>query len=67
MPCYVGGAFGIQPKGSMRVRPRPLVIALGEPIETNGLSLEDRDALVERARAAMEALKSRVDAALPPA
>lgn len=67
VPCYVGGAFGIQPKGSMRVRPRPLVIALGEPIETNGLSLEDRDALVERARAAMEALKSRVDAALPPA
>ena len=67
VPCYVGGAFGIQPKGSIRVRPRPLVIALGEPIPAAGLTLDDRDALLERSRAAMVALKSRVDAALPPA
>jgi 1-acyl-sn-glycerol-3-phosphate acyltransferase len=67
VPCYVGGAFGIQPKGSIRVRPRPLVIALGPPIPVAGLTLEDRDILLERARQAMLDMKSRVDATLPPA
>ena len=67
VPCYVGGAFGIQPKGSIAVRPHPLIIALGEPIETAGMTLDNRDGLVDQSRAAMEALKSRVDAALPPA
>jgi 1-acyl-sn-glycerol-3-phosphate acyltransferase len=65
VPCYVGGAFGIQPKGSIRVRRSTLHIALGEPIPVTGLTPEDREALLERVREAMQALKTRVDAALP--
>jgi 1-acyl-sn-glycerol-3-phosphate acyltransferase len=64
VPCYVGGAFGIQPKGSIKVQPRPLIISLGEPIPTEGLDMDERDALMRRARASMEALKVRADAAL---
>lgn len=64
VPCYVGGAFGIQPKGSIKVQPHPLIIALAEPIPINGMNMDDRDALMRRARAAMEALKVRTDAAL---
>lgn len=63
-PCYVGGAFGIQPKGSIRVHPHPLRIALGEPIPVTGLTPDDREALMQRGRAAMLALKTRVDSAL---
>jgi 1-acyl-sn-glycerol-3-phosphate acyltransferase len=61
IPVYVGGAFNIQPKGSVRVRGRRMHIAVGEPIATAGLTMDDRDALVERARNAMLALKARVD------
>ncbi len=61
VPCYVGGAFDIQPKGSIRVRPRPVHIAIGEPLVTSGMTADDRDALLERTRAAMEAIKVRVD------
>jgi 1-acyl-sn-glycerol-3-phosphate acyltransferase len=63
IPCYVSGAFQIQPKGSLRVRPRGMVIALGEAIPTTGLTTDDREALKSGAREAMEALKARVDAA----
>jgi 1-acyl-sn-glycerol-3-phosphate acyltransferase len=65
IPCYVGGVFGIQPKGSVRVRKRTICIALGEPIATRGLQAEDRDALQARVREAMEALKKSVDARFP--
>lgn len=65
LPVYVHGAFGIQPKGSLRVRPRPLRILIGEAIPTLGLTHEDRSVLADRVRAAMLALKARVDG--PPA
>ena len=61
IPCYVAGAFGIQPKGSIRVRKKPITIVLGPPIPTAGLRPEDRDALSDRTREAMLALKARVD------
>lgn len=63
VPAYVEGAFGIQPKGSIRVRPRPIRIRLGEPIPTAGLTYDDREALAERVRAAMLALKAGMEAA----
>jgi 1-acyl-sn-glycerol-3-phosphate acyltransferase len=61
IPIYVGGAFDIQPKGSVAVRGRRMHIAVGEPILTAGLTMDDRDALVDRARDAVVALKTRVD------
>ncbi len=61
LPAYVDGAFGIQPKGSIRVRPRPIHIRIGEPIPTAGLTYEERDALSTRVREAMLALKARAE------
>jgi len=64
VPCYVGGAFGIQPKGSIRVRRRHLHICLGAPIRVAGFDLKERDALMERVRGVMEEMKVRTDAML---
>jgi len=61
IPVYVGGAFDIQPKGSVAVRGRRMHIAIGEPIPTAGLDMDGRDALVDQARDAVVALKARVD------
>jgi 1-acyl-sn-glycerol-3-phosphate acyltransferase len=61
IPCYVANTFGIQPKGSVRVRPRPISILLGSPIPVNGMSIEDRDALAARVREEIEALKARAE------
>jgi 1-acyl-sn-glycerol-3-phosphate acyltransferase len=61
VPVYVHGAFGIQPKGSIRVRPRPLHIMIGAPIPTAGLTSDDRDALAQQVRDAMLQLKAQVE------
>lgn len=61
IPVYVGGAFDIQPKGSVQVKGRRMHIAIGEPIPTAGLTMDERDGLVDRARSAVVALKARVD------
>jgi len=62
VPCYVSGAFGIQPKGRIRVHRQPIRITLGAPIGVDGLTVEDREALAERVRQAVLALGARVDA-----
>ncbi len=61
VPCYVAGAFGIQPKGSIRVHKSAMHIALGAPIPAAGLTLEDRDALLDRVEAAVQALKASLE------
>lgn len=66
VPMYVDGAFGIMPKGTVRVRPHPIRVLVGEPIPTAGLTYEDRDALAQRVREAMLRLKARVDASAGP-
>lgn len=62
IPVYVHGTYKILPKGSLRLRPMPIEIRIGAPIATSGLSLNDRDALRDRVRAAIVELKARVDA-----
>jgi 1-acyl-sn-glycerol-3-phosphate acyltransferase len=62
VPAYVHGAFGIQPKGSVRVRPRPLRVLVGEAVPTAGLAYDDRDAVAQRVRAAMDVLKAEAEA-----
>lgn len=64
VPCYVGGAFSIQPKGSLGVRRHRIHIALGRAVPVAGLTMDDRDALAERVRNAMLSLKMRVDGVL---
>ncbi len=62
IPLYVDGAFDIMPKGSIRVRRRPVRILVGEPIPTAGLTYEDRDALAARTREAILGLRERLAA-----
>jgi 1-acyl-sn-glycerol-3-phosphate acyltransferase len=59
VPAYVAGTFGILPKGSIRVRPHPVHVAVGPPIPTAGLAIEEREALRERAREAVAALRAK--------
>jgi 1-acyl-sn-glycerol-3-phosphate acyltransferase len=62
IPVYVHRTFAILPKGGFRVRPRPIEIRVGEPIATTGLTLERRQELRDRVRAAIVQLQARVDA-----
>lgn len=57
VPLYVDGAFRILPKGSRTLRPRPIHVRVGEPIDTRGLAVTDRKKLRERAYAAIAALR----------
>ena len=61
VPVYVHNTFEILPKGGIRLHPRPIRILVGEAIPTAGLSLDDRQGLAERTRAALLALRARVD------
>lgn len=60
IPVYVHHTFEILPKGAWRLRPRPIRLLVGEPIETKGLQAADRERLRDQARAAMVALQSKV-------
>ena len=50
VPVAVQGGDAAMQKGSAIVQPVTLSIRIGEPIETAGLSLSDRDALIARTR-----------------
>ena len=60
IPVYVHHTFEILPKGAWRLRPRPIRLLVGEPIETKGLQPADRERLRDQVRAAMVALQSKV-------
>jgi 1-acyl-sn-glycerol-3-phosphate acyltransferase len=63
VPLYVHATFRILPKGAWRLRPMPIRVLVGEPIATAGMTAHDREGLRARARAAVEALRARVDGA----
>jgi 1-acyl-sn-glycerol-3-phosphate acyltransferase len=65
VPVYVAGTYRILAKGSWRLRPMPIHLEVGDLIPTAGLTLDDREALRDRVRAAIELLKARVDATAP--
>ncbi len=58
VPIYCAGTFDILPKGSIRVRPKPVTLMFGEPISTKGLTYEDREKLMAEARTVIEGLRS---------
>jgi 1-acyl-sn-glycerol-3-phosphate acyltransferase len=62
VPVYVRNTFEIMPKGRFLLRPRPIEIEVGDPIPTAGLTVERRQELRDRVRAAILGLKARVDA-----
>jgi 1-acyl-sn-glycerol-3-phosphate acyltransferase len=62
VPVYVRNTFEIMPKGRFSLRPRPIRIEVAEPIPTAGMTMERRQELRDRVRAAILELKARVDA-----
>jgi 1-acyl-sn-glycerol-3-phosphate acyltransferase len=57
VPVALVGARAAMPKGSAIIRPRTIRVRVGIPIETDGLSFEDRDRLMERTRREIEQLR----------
>jgi 1-acyl-sn-glycerol-3-phosphate acyltransferase len=58
VPIAISGARDALRKGSFVIRPVTVTVRLGEPVETAGRTLEDRDAVVQEARQRVEALLS---------
>src|SRR6267142_2521820 len=56
VPVAVQGGRDAMQKGSAFIRPVRVSIRIGEPIETAGLELRDRDALIQETRRRIEAL-----------
>ena len=59
VPVAVQGGREAMRKGSAIIRPVTVSVRVGQPIETAGVSLDDRDALIVRVRAAIERLVAR--------
>jgi 1-acyl-sn-glycerol-3-phosphate acyltransferase len=58
VPVYVAGTFDILPKGHLILRPHPVTIRFGEPIDTAGLTYDDRHRLLDQTRAVIERLRA---------
>ncbi len=56
LPVAVQGGDAAMQKGSKIIRPAIVSIRIGEPIETVGLALSDRDALITQTRERIEKL-----------
>jgi len=56
VPVAVSGGRASMRKGSAIVRPVKVTVRIGQPISTEGLTIEDRDTLIERARVAVQGL-----------
>src|SRR5882672_9178819 len=56
VPVAVQGGRAAMRKGSAIVRPVHVSVRIGEAIPTKGLTLDDRDALIQRVRAAIRTL-----------
>ena len=52
-PISISGGHKIMPKGKFVMRPGGVRITFHEPVRTEGLAVEDRQAVVERVRAAI--------------
>ena len=58
VPVAVQGGLDSMRKGSAIVRPVRVTVRIGTPISTTGLTLDDRDHLIERVRAEVERLRA---------
>ena len=57
VPVVLDGPGRILPPGGFRIRPGTIRVAVGRPVETAGLTIEDRRELAERVRDQMLELK----------
>jgi 1-acyl-sn-glycerol-3-phosphate acyltransferase len=55
VPAALAGTHAILPKGALTVRSKPAALVIGDPIDTTGMTHADRDALTQRAHAAVAA------------
>ncbi|NIR44203.1 MAG: 1-acyl-sn-glycerol-3-phosphate acyltransferase [Gemmatimonadetes bacterium] len=53
VPTVVDGTFDILPKRGFVLRPQPITVWFGEPVDTTNFEHEDRDALIARVHARM--------------
>ncbi len=56
VPAAIAGTHEILAKGSIAVRPRPAALCIGVPLETTGLTHDDRESLTLKAHASVERL-----------
>jgi 1-acyl-sn-glycerol-3-phosphate acyltransferase len=56
VPVAISGTRDAMKKGSLIIRPVRVTVSFGEPIPTAGMTTDDRDALITRARNAVAAL-----------
>ena len=56
VPVAIQGGRAVMHRGSPILRPATVRIRVGKPIETRDLTLDDRDALIERVREEITAL-----------
>jgi len=61
VPVAIKGARDAMKKGSLIIRPVRITVSFGPPIETSGMTMDDRDALIARARSAVAGLLQRED------
>src|SRR5213078_3864411 len=48
VPVAIRGTRELMPRGSLRVKPGRVRVTIGEPIPTDGLEVDDRNALLDR-------------------
>jgi 1-acyl-sn-glycerol-3-phosphate acyltransferase len=56
VPVAIKGARDAMKKGSLIIHPVRVIVSFGTPIETAALTMDDRDALIARARSVVAAL-----------
>ena len=56
IPVTIRGSREVLPKGSLRIRPGIITVSVGEPIDPRRFPLAEKEALMERVRAATERL-----------
>ncbi|MGB7212638.1 MAG: lysophospholipid acyltransferase family protein [Gemmatimonadales bacterium] len=61
VPIWVGGTYEAFPPGALVFRRRPVVIRIGTPISTTGMTYDDRDHLSRQAHDAVVAMSGRID------
>jgi len=59
IPLTILGSRSVLPKGSLRIRPGTIGVVVGDPIDPRQYSVEEKEALMQKVRAAMmEALET---------
>lgn len=64
LPLGLAGTFRVLPRGALQITPGPVVLVVGDPIETESRSPRERSALTEEARAKVLALREEARSSL---